>query len=167
MNSKSKSPKRTASSKSDKAKSDFVKIRFPLDPKDDQGYETETLWAEPLGNGRFRIVNVPFFVFGVSSDDIVHATRSREVYRFDEVVGRGGHSTYRIFLQDDRSIQHDEFRQYWDPISKLGSTFENANDHFVAVDIPPGADVSKTYKLLEKGEKKGIWAFEEGHYSGG
>jgi hypothetical protein len=149
-----------------KAASDRVKIRFELDPDNEQGYEVENLWAEPLGRDHFRILNAPFFVFGVSSEDVVRATRSGQMFRFREVARRGRHSTYRIFLQNDYTIHDDEFQQHWRPISTLGSTFENANDRFVAVDIPPEVNVSEVYRLLKKGEEEGIWAFEEGHYAG-
>jgi hypothetical protein len=59
-----------------------------------------------------------------------------------------------------------ELQRYLNPISKLGGKFENGNGSFFSVDITPGVSVSKIYKLLEKGEKGSIWAFEEGYYSG-
>ena len=145
---------------------DQVKVEFRLDPKDQQGFETESLWVEALGLNRFRIVSSPFFVFGVSADDVVAAEEIQGVQRFQNVVSRGGHSTYRIFLQGGRTIKDADFQTYWTPISALGSTFENANDHFVAVDIPRGSGVGAIYKLLEKGEQDGIWVFEEAHYGG-
>jgi hypothetical protein len=86
---------------------------------------------------------------------------------FQEVLTRGGHSTYRIFLQGGKAIQEDDFQRYWEPISALGATLENANNHFAAVDIPHGKNVAEIYRLLEAGEDAGIWAFEEGFYNPG
>src|SRR5215472_15911987 len=143
---------------------DRVKIQFVLDPKDGHGYETEGLWGESLGAGEFRILNSPFFAFGISFDDVVKAESSAGVYRFQEVLRRGGHSTYRLFLQNDRTVDDPEFKEYWTQLRRQHCTYENANDHFVAVDVPPQADVSKVYSLLEKGEAEGVWVFEEGHY---
>jgi hypothetical protein len=143
-----------------------VKVRFHVDPNDQRGVKTESLWAEKVGSGRFRILNSPFFLFGISADDVVEAKETDGGLMFQRVDSRGGHSTYRIFLQGGRTIKDADFRTYWGPISKLGATFENADDHFVAVDIPPGRDVAAIYELLDRGEQDGIWAFEEVHYAG-
>jgi hypothetical protein len=144
---------------------DPLRIQFGLNPKEGHGYETERLWGEPLGNDEFRILNSPFFVFGVSSEDVVKARAQGDDYHFEKVVRRGGHSTYRIFLQK-RTIHDPQFKEYWNELAKLGCTFENANDRLLVVDVPPGADVSEVYGALQRGEAEGIWVFEEGHYAG-
>ena len=141
-----------------------AKIRFHLDPANEQGVETESVWAEPVGIDKFRVLNSPFYIFGVSAEDIVTASEIGGQLEVREVVSRGGHSTYRVFLQGGRTIQDIDFQLLWGPISSLGATFENANDHFVSVDIPPGGNGAEIYRLLEKGEEGGIWAFEEAHY---
>ncbi len=143
-----------------------IKIRFALNPEDQQGFEIENLWAEPLGDDTFRILNSPFFVFGISCEDIVKAVPDDNTLRFVEVVRRGGHSTYRIFLQGDHTTGDPIFQQYWKPISALGATLENANDRFAAIDIPPGSNVSAVYRLLQEGEDTKVWVFEEGYYGG-
>jgi hypothetical protein len=97
---------------------------------------------------------------------VVEAKEAEDGLRFQSVVSRGGHSTYRIFLQGGRTIKDADFRTCWEPISTLGATFENADDHFFALDIPPGKDVAAIYELLDTGEQDGIWAFEEVHYAG-
>lgn len=141
-----------------------VRITFHLDPEKERGVKTETVWAEPVGLGRFRVANSPFYVFGVSSEDVVSAREIDGQLVFQNVVSKGGHSTYRVFLHDGRTIQSPEFNKLWAPISELGATFENANDHFVAVDIPRGKDIHAIYALLEQGELDELWSFEEGNY---
>src|SRR5271165_4864782 len=141
-----------------------VGIMFHLDPENEQGIKTETVWAEPIGLGRFRIANSPFYVFGVSSEDVVSAREIDGRLVFQDVTSKGGHSTYRVFLNNDRTIYSPEFKKLWAPISELGATFENANDHFVAVDIPKGKDIHAIYELLEQGEVDELWSFEEGNY---
>jgi len=143
---------------------EHVKIAFDLDPADGHGYETETVWAEPVGGDRFRLQNSPFFAFGVSAEDVVSAVPARKgIYKFQQVVQMGGHSTYRIFLQDS-TIADDCFLTRWHEIQALGATYENGNGRFVSVDIPPETDIRKIYCLLEQGEKDGVWAFEEANY---
>jgi len=143
-----------------------VKVQFRINPSDERELKTESLWAERVGAGLFRILNSPFFLFGISAEDIVAAAEVGDDLKFQCVISRGGHSTYRIFLQGDRDIYGGDFQMYWAPISAQGATFENANSRFVVVDIPPGKNVHEIYRLFDKGEQDGIWAFEEVHYSG-
>jgi len=149
-----------------KMNSNLTKIEFNLNPEDQQEVETETLWAKEIGPNLFQIENSPFFIFGISADDVVSAEEDGGILRFRGAVSRGGHSTYRVFLQDGRTINSSDFMNYWQPIGFLGATFENANNSFVSVDIPPGKDVAAIYALLQKGEDDGVWAFEEAHYGG-
>jgi hypothetical protein len=114
-----------------------VKIQFRLNPEDEQGYEVENLWAEPLEDHTFRILNSPFFVFELSCGDVVKAVPSDSKLQYVSIVRRGGHSTYRLFLQGDHTINDPSFQEYWRSISAEGATLENANDRFVAVDVPP------------------------------
>lgn len=144
-----------------------VKVRFELNPEDQQGYQVENLWAEPMGSKKFRLLSIPFFVFGVSAEDTVEARSEQDAYVFEKVVGRGGHSTYRIFLRGGRTINDPEFQMRWRSLAAQGCTFENANDRFISVDVPFGTDVVRVYQTLQLGGEEGIWAFEEGHYVGG
>jgi hypothetical protein len=143
-----------------------VKISFGLKPDEQQAYSTESVWAERVGPDEFRILNSPFFVFGVSAEDIVKVKRDNGGYKFDQVARKGGHSTYRVFLQGGRSLDGEDFRSRWTPIQALGATFENASDRLLSVDVAPGVDIVKVYDLLKQGEADGVWAFEEGNYEG-
>jgi len=102
-------------------------------------------------------------VFGISAEDVISAKEIEGVLEFSEVVSRGGHSTYRIFLQGDRTINDADFQLSWSPISALGATFENANNRFVAVNILPDRNAAEIYELLAKGELGGVWTLEEAH----
>ena len=104
-----------------------VKVEFRVDPYEQCGVKTESLWAESVGPRLFRILNSPFFLFGISADDVVEAEETEGALKFRRVASRGGHSTYRIFLQNGRTIKDRAFQDYWEPISKLGATFENAD----------------------------------------
>jgi hypothetical protein len=143
-----------------------VKISFGLNPDEKQAYSAESVWAERIGPDEFRILNSPFFVFGVSAEDIVKVKRDNGGYEFDHVVRKGGHSTYRVFLQGGRSMDGEDFRSRWTPIQALRTTFENADGRLLSVDVPPGVDIVKVYDLLKQGEADGVWVFEEGNYEG-
>lgn len=139
-----------------------VRVLFHLDPAENvHGVKTETLWAVPTDSGNYRIANSPFYIFGISAEDVVSAKNAGGTLVFESVVSKGGHSTHRIFLIDGKTIRDSLFEKFWAPIRTLGATFENANDRFVAVDIPPEKDTTAIYGFLENGENEKVWILEE------
>jgi Domain of unknown function (DUF4265) len=143
----------------------LVKVSFAGEHLRDSGLGTESVWAEPLGDDRYRIRNTPFYAYGFSFLDVVHAQSGSEEEPFPIVtkaIVRSGHSTYR--LRVEHGIQaNEEFRQAWAPLQAAGCTFEASDDRLLAVDVPPQTDIFYVYRLFEKGESAGVWDFEEAH----
>ena len=77
-----------------------VKVRFALNPDENAGVQSEGLWADPTGDGQYLLENVPFYAQGVSAGDTVTAHEHDGALWFATVSKRGGHSTYRAFLND-------------------------------------------------------------------
>ncbi len=148
---------------------DLVKIWFELD-EDWHGSSTETLWAQKVGKEQYRLDNSPFYAKGVSFGDIVTATERDGRLKFNSVVKRGGHSTYRVIV-DHIKMPPTEFQKYWDKFSKMACTFEGGPEFssedkqlkIYSVDIHPEANLDKVYEYLQSAEDDGIWEFEEGH----
>lgn len=138
----------------------YVRVTLFLDPSEGLGLCSESLWAEPLENGRYRIRNSPFFAYGISVDDIVLARPDNGLLAVSRVIFRGNHSTYRLRLLG-YSISSPEFERYWLPLQQLGCTFEEGP--VLAVDVPAQTDIDAVYEFLQKGEADKIWEFEEGH----
>jgi hypothetical protein len=141
--------------------SELSKIVIDLEADAWHGYATETVWAENLSEGVFRIRNIPFYAKEVSVGDDVLTEYRDENHHLKFVTKRGGHSTYRIFLGEE--VTAEIFRKYWEPLEKIGCTYEKGQGRLIAVDVPPTTDIYHTYALLEEGEKDSIWEFEEGH----
>jgi hypothetical protein len=139
----------------------LVKVFFDVPEKDGSVMKTESLWAEPVGGDHYRLRNVPFLVFGFSEQDVITATENSGTLKVTGVATRGGHSTYRLVLPEDAS--EEKFLQDWIPLKELGCTYERATRRYVAIDVPPAADIYAVYKALEDGESAGRWEFEEGH----
>jgi len=78
-----------------------------------------------------------------------------------DVVRRGGHSTYRIYAKSDRSSP--EVVNVLTNLEKLRCDLEPATNKIVGVDVLPEADVYEVYRVLEEAEGNGILEFEEGH----
>jgi hypothetical protein len=140
---------------------DLVKVTFALEKADWHDHARETLWAEPIDGDGFRLRNVPFYAYGVSYGDTVLAPPADEGRVVQGVSERGGHSTYRIFVSNTETLKR--FREYWAPLEALGCTLERATERLVAVDVPPEADIYRTYDALANGEAAGVWDFEEAH----
>jgi hypothetical protein len=146
----------------------LVRIAFELDPQEWHGCATERLWAEPVGEGRYRLMNSPFYAFGVSFEDIVFGKpreeqigelRGEQIY-FTGVSIYGGHSTYRLWLpKHERSSA--AFRAAWEPLKALGCSYEGGE--VLSVDVPSSTDIRVVYRILETATADGIWDFEEGH----
>ena len=139
----------------------LVRIVFQLDPEAWHGSATERLWAEPIGEARYRLRNVPFFAFGVSNEDVVFGqSRDGEIH-FNGASIRGGHSTYRLRLGAQKR-QGPLFEQSWMPLKLLGCSYEEG-PLVLAVDVPASANIHSVYARLQAGELAGAWDFEEAH----
>src|SRR5437016_2012352 len=123
-----------------RARGSLEKVLFPLEPDAWHGHATETMWAELVSPGQFLLRNVPFYARGVSVEDVVHARFEGEALTFVGVAARGGHSTYRLFV--DGGIESPAFRLWWKRLETLGCSFEQG-DRLLAVDVPPSADINE------------------------
>lgn len=149
--------------KSLSTRDDLVKVDVVLVPVDWHTHGIETLWAQPVGDERYRLENVPFYAYGLSYHDVVHADRVAGSLRLQQVVARSGHSTYRIFLNNGIRVSDQRFGSAWRPLEMERATYECADARLLAVDIPAPTDIYVAYGLLQAGENAGVWDFEEGH----
>src|SRR5690606_29181714 len=88
-------------------KSKEVKVHFQLvqDEDDWPPFTVESIWCTDLGDGRFQVNNVPYFVKGVSFGDLI-VTKAREGGAwFDHVDVPSRNSTVHIFSFDDGKTQ--------------------------------------------------------------
>ena len=138
-----------------------VKITIAL--PDGSIHGAETVWAEVVSSDTFRVRNIPTWAYDVSLDDVVQAQSGGDGrLAFDRVAERGGHSTYRIRLEDGDDASR--FDQRWAALQELGCRYESHSEEpLYAVDVPPDADIHRVYEILEAGEADGTWDFEEGH----
>ncbi len=143
----------------------FVKVRFKLE-KDDEGWppvESEGLWAEPLGEGRYRVDNTPWFVRNLAADDVVIVLAGNDDVLW--ATGRAewsGRLTIRIVPSRDGPL-HGDRQAVLDSFEVLGVTGEGIEHYnMVALDVPADADLAAVKQLLRAGEADGRWDYEEG-----
>ncbi|GLY19774.1 hypothetical protein Kisp01_67880 [Kineosporia sp. NBRC 101677] len=142
-----------------------VKVRFELEP--DEGWppvESEGLWAEPLGGGRFRIDNAPWFVPDLAAADVVEAVADSDgVLWATRKIAHGGRLAVQVIPFRSGPLNGD-LQAVLDMFVPLGVSGEGAAPtfHLVALDISPDADLQAIVDRLREGERDGSWEYSEG-----
>jgi hypothetical protein len=138
-----------------------VKVKITIVDTSYWGVNSELLWASESKDG-YVLENSPTCAYGFSYKDTVSVLPIDGFLVVTGVVSRGGHSTYRIVLQQD--FNPEEWSAYWKPLQDLGCSYESDKSHNIfSVDVRPEADIYAVYKILDRGEDEGFWQFEEGH----
>lgn len=123
------------------------KIFFNLDVV--EGYPpvyTESLWAEKLSSGNYKIKNIPFYAKEVSFNDVVSIrVEPGDEFLFHKIVRYSGNSTIRIVFFDENVIKRS-----LNKLVKLGCSWECMNETFYSVNIPAGPSFKKVIKYLER-----------------
>lgn len=139
----------------------LCRVTIRLDPVAWHQGMGETLWAEPLAPGKFRLQNIPAYAAGFSFKDIVCAKKEGMQYIVKRLCLRGGHSTY--WLSIDESCGTDDFGHHWSHLARLGCRRESDRNRFYAVDVPPRASIAAVHRALLDAQLSGVWRFVEGH----
>ena len=142
----------------------YVRVRVRLEQ--DDGWppaESEGLWAQERAGGTYLLANTPFFAFGLSNGDLVHAAPDDNgVIWFSQRVQRGGSLTVRIITTNPADPMEDvvaEFASHW----VSGERIERPR--LLALDLPPGSDLASVKTLLAAGVASGRWHVEESDIS--
>jgi hypothetical protein len=139
----------------------YIKIAFEME-QDEDGWPpitTETLWAVDLGNGKYEINNIPFFVRLLARGDIVSAYKKYgDMLYFKDIMVSSKNSTIRIIFNNKRCI-NDVYKS----LESYGCSTEGGADYknLTAVDIPENVSFQEVVKFLKEQENKGIIGFEE------
>lgn len=145
------------------AEEHYVKIIIPLE-QDEDGYPpagSERLWAAQVGEGLFRIANIPFFARGIALGDIVSAVQEEQadegVLRFGQVVQPSGHSTLRVVVYDEAQVL-----AMCTLLKQMGCSTERSHlPRLVAVDVPPEVSLDALRNVLAPGREQERWDYEE------
>ena len=143
-----------------------VRVVFPLEV-DADGWPpvgAERLWANALGDNRYEIDNVPWFVRDLAAHDIVRAVAPDEQSHpvFQQLETRSEHLTVRVICFRAGPLGGD-LQRVIDAFAGLGVYAEGIDQYgMVALDIPPVAPLRQVYRRLAAGDQDGSWTWEEG-----
>lgn len=112
---------------------------------------TESLWARRVGEDLYRLVDIPFFAYGLHYGDVVFAD---SVVR--NVVRRSGHTTLRVVFRHDDGPRARRIAL----LSELGVSFEAWDGTFFALDVAPNVDLDAVIDRLAFLEKRDVLGFE-------
>jgi hypothetical protein len=138
----------------------YKKIVFELE-QDENGYPPdrwESLWAVETEPGLYRVDNIPFFVKGISSEDLVTAKSDDEELIFTALIRPSSNSVFRLYVSDAAIV----------PVVRenfLALGCESELSHLpklVAIEIPGRVNFDPVANLLAEGEGDGRWQYEEG-----
>ncbi|MGC2658680.1 MAG: DUF4265 domain-containing protein [Bryobacteraceae bacterium] len=138
----------------------YKKIVFELQ-QDEEGYppdKSESLWAFEKQPGLYCVDNIPFYVKGISSGDVISAEEKRDQLWFKNLIVPSSNSVFRLYISDiaDVQVARDEFRA-------LGCETELSNlPKLVAVEVPDKVNFEPVGNLLRLGADRGRWEYEEG-----
>ena len=138
-----------------------VRIRFPAE---NEAVESEGIWVEHVRDDLFRVLNIPFFAFGVALDDVIVAEWSAEndEPQFVRVDSHSGNSTYRILVRPDADQSSAE--RGWQKLEALGCGREiGTSERYWAIHAPRTVDRAALDAVLEEGIGARTWWVEDGH----
>ncbi|GAA3290602.1 DUF4265 domain-containing protein [Dactylosporangium vinaceum] len=120
-----------------------------------QPAEGEGLWATPLGDGLYRLENVPWFDPNSAIYDVVTAVEFEGTRWVMQKAQWSGHLTIWVTRCDPAAVLAT--------FAELGVTGESAAPAYdlAALDIPPDADFRAIRGMLRAGKAAGTWDFHE------
>jgi|SRR5579859_2400414 len=142
------------------AKPKRVKVYFEL-PEEEDGYppdRVESLWAEQVGPREFKIANIPIYVRGIGSGDVVAAYSDDEgELHFKELLRSSGNSVFRLYVFDEREVP--ALRRM---LRDLGYESEQSYvPNLVAVEIPANKPIHPFLDLIVKQAKDNHLEYQE------
>jgi hypothetical protein len=142
----------------------WVKVGFKFIPRDGWlPYDTEMLWAQPIGTDTAQVANVPFLQDGIAQGDVVRFMTDADGARWAvQRVSASGHCTIRVLPVPAGPLGRSA-RAVHERLAGFGLGGEVFSEEFplVAFDVPADADLRGIKALLKAGSNEGWWHFEE------
>lgn len=139
----------------------LVKVRVKLlGSALDSGYETETLWAEPLEGNTYRIWNLPVFAYNLEMRAIVECEPDPEggLPIVTRVLEQGDCFTIRLYFS--REATDDQIEEVLDFLSERRAIFEKGSREIWAVGFRTAEDYEWVGPALAPFVTNGILVFE-------
>jgi Domain of unknown function (DUF4265) len=132
---------------------DTVKLSFLLS-EDQSGpfpISTESLWCDVEGK-YYRLKSIPFFVDGISFDDLIEVSKAIDGnFKIEQVIEPSKNSTVWLYFKDEQNGQ-----KMLDSLLALGCGVEGGVfDGYFSVNVPHTIDFNKVQGLVHEGQQLG------------
>ncbi|MEW1648629.1 DUF4265 domain-containing protein [Streptomyces sp. NPDC091219] len=130
-----------------RAESNYI-VQADLTPFGLDG-QIEQLWLQPEDNGTYKVACIPFMTYGLALGERVRLSPAARVV---EVAQASGHRVLRTLLRPstDAARLGRSISLIKNSIKESGLLSEWHGEHFVAIDVPPGTDMSPLSALLQR-----------------
>ena len=119
----------------------------------------ETFHADSLGDGIYRLQNVPFFAYGLNFLDVVAAAPDANGIRvIQRVVTASGRRTLRVKFAG--SLERKRQEQLLGALCNDAVSYERATGALIAFDIKSKSAFDALFKQLESLSDQGLLDFE-------
>jgi hypothetical protein len=115
----------------------------------------EQLRVRQVGDRRFEVCCIPFFLYGVALGDVVETDADYDLVR---VVERSGRFVFRVWLGE---VFHPR-QEVADELAELGALLEWSSANLLAVDAADEAHAQTIADYLAEQESASRLAFETG-----
>jgi len=111
--------------------------------------QIEQLWLQPETDGTYEVACIPFLTYGLALGDRVRLSPASRVVA---VAQRSGHRVLRTLLSpgSDAARLGRSISLIKNSTKESRLLSEWHGDRLVAVDVPPGADMSPLFALLQR-----------------
>jgi len=117
----------------------------------------ETIWAEPVDEGYYKVDNIPFFATNLAYNDIISVEDENGVLYFNNLIKASGHSTLQIVFFE-KSKENDVLKR----LEEMGCEWEGMQGGgYYAVDVPPDKDYNAIIKMLDVKHQNSVLDYKE------
>jgi Domain of unknown function (DUF4265) len=143
---------------------ELVKVFVAL--PDDAPFETESLWAKPLGGDEYELRNSPWYAYDLHFYDVVRAISDQpdQKPRVVSVVRWSGHKTLRAIFS--KTVAEPERLNMLRSLHQWRGFYENCDGNLFAIDVEPDGNYQAVCDQLWTWEKDGFLSYETGTTEG-
>ena len=121
------------------------------------------MWADSLGDGTYRLDNVPLFAYGVNLHDVftVKAVNGDPRPYFGRVIKRSGNRTVRLTLPDaNERLDKGIVDRMLSRLAAVSDGRDSYGPDYFVYNVPKERDYWAIAADLNEGEEQALWSWE-------